>query len=232
MRTKLVAATALMALALASPSLAQNNGYYRHHHRHNRSTTAYQQGNGYQQGTQGTWNASNANRYGVTIPAGTPINVRLNTNIATDDAHAGDPWSGTVSQSVVAGDRVMIPAGSPVEGVIANVSQGTHSDPAQLDLAVRTVTVDGQTRSMTADTDPIVGGSSRAKKLGAVAGGAAAGALLGHTVARGNHGTLIGGLIGGAAGYGLTRNAFRTLQLKPGTVVTFTTREGMVARRY
>ena len=206
MRPKMLAVAALMTLALASPSLAGGN----HHGK--------------------AWGYRNNGRT-ATLPAGTTINVRLDTKLSTDDIQPGDRWTGTVTQSVGTGDRIMIPAGSPVEGVVASVAQGTHSTPAQLDLAVREVTVDGQTRLLNADTPPIVGGTSRAKKLGAVAGGAAAGALLGHTVAKGKHGTLIGGLVGGAAGYGLSRHAFRTLQLKPGTVVTFTTREGMVARR-
>ena len=85
--------------------------------------------------------------------------------------------------------------------------------------------------SMNAVTEPIVAGSNRAKKIGIVAGSAAAGALLGHAVARGSHGALIGGVLGGAAGYGLSRNALRTMQLKPGTVLTFTTRSDVLAYR-
>jgi hypothetical protein len=92
------------------------------------------------------------------------------------------------------------------------------------------VTVDGRSYALTADTEPIVAGSKRAKKIGAIAGGAAVGGLIGGA-AGGKKGALIGGLLGGAAGYGLTRNALRTLQLKPGTVVDFTTRQELVARR-
>ena len=165
------------------------------------------------------------------VPAGSPIAVRLDSKISTEDASRGDTWTGTVSQDVVSDGRVMIPAGSPVTGMVTSAVQGTHSTRPQIGLAVRRITVDGRSMSVNADTEPIVAGSDRAKKLGAVAAGAAAGALLGHTVAKDKHGTLIGGLLGGAASYGLTRHAFRTMQLKPGTVVTFTTRSGMVAYR-
>ena len=165
------------------------------------------------------------------VPAGTTLQVRLDSKLSTDDNQQGDTWSGTVAQSVTSGDRVMIPAGTPVSGVITMSQQGTHSTQAQMDLAVRTVEVDGRVRTVNANTEPIVAGSHRAKKLGAIAGGAAVGALIGHGVAKDKHGTLIGGILGGAAGYGLTRHAFRTLVIKEGTVVGFTTNEDVAMRR-
>ena len=159
------------------------------------------------------------------------MNVRLDTQVSTENAQSGDTWSGTVSQSVIAGNRVVIPAGTPVEGVVTSSTQGTHDNRPEMSLAIRGVTVDGRTQAVNAVTEPIVAGSNRAKKLGVIAGGAAAGALLGHAVARGEHGTLIGGILGGAAGYGLSRHALRTMQLKPGTVLTFTTRGDVLAYR-
>lgn len=170
---------------------------------------------------RGGWNRSSA-----MIPAGSTINVRLDSQISTEDANSGDSWSGTVTQSTGT-----IPAGSPASGVVTTAVQGTHSTRPQLGLALRQVTVNGRTYSMDADTPVIIAGTQRAKKLGAIAGGAAVGALVGHSVAKGSHGTLIGGIVGGAAGYGLTRHALRTLQLKPGTVVSFTTRSDVLARR-
>jgi len=185
-----------------------------------------------------THDASAQNRWrryrngSAAVAAGATLNVRLDSQISTEDAHNGDTWTGHVTNDVTANDgRVAIPAGSPVTGVVTDAEQGTHSTPAQLDLSVRSVTVNGRTMDLNADAPEVVAGSQRAHKIGAIAGGAAVGALLGHTVAKNNHGTLIGGLVGGAAGYGLTRHAFRTLQLKPGTVMTFTTREQMMARR-
>ena len=186
------------------------------------TSTSAQSNGGYQRGYS---------RSSAVVGAGTSINVRLDSKISSESAHRGDSWTGTVTQNVYSGNQVVIPAGTPVTGVVTTAAQGTHSTRAQIGLAVRRVEMNGQTRTMYADTPPIVAGSSRAKKIGAIAGGAAVGALLGHTVARGNHGTLIGGLVGGAAGYGLTRNALRTLELKPGTEVSFTTRQDVAVRR-
>jgi hypothetical protein len=167
----------------------------------------------------------------VVIPSGTTLHVRLDSKISTENNQRGDSWNGTVSQSVVSNGQVVIPAGSPVTGVVTSAAQGTHESKPQLGLAVRRVNVNGESRVMNADTPVIVAGSRRAKKIGAIVGGAAAGALLGHVVTKSKKGALIGGVAGGAAGYGLTRHALRTLQLKPGTVVTFTTRGDLVARR-
>ena len=174
---------------------------------------------------RGTWYRSTS-----TVPAGSSINVQLNSKISTDSNQPGDTWTGTVTQSVYAGNRVVIPAGSPVTGVISGLTQGTHQTRPQLSLALREVNANGQTYALNADTQPIVAGTNRARKLGVIAGSAAVGALVGHTVAKDKHGTLIGGLLGGAAGYGVSRNAMRTMQLKPGTVLTFTSRQQMAVR--
>ena len=143
---------------------------------------------------------------------------------------SGDRWSGTLSQPVMRRNRVMIPAGTAVEGIVTQSIQGDHHNPAQVALAVRAVDVDGQYRQVNATSENIVAGSKTANKVGAIAIGAAAGALLGHAVSE-RHGGLIGGLLGGAAGYGATRHAYRTLVLKPGTELVFTTTEDLVASR-
>ena len=79
--------------------------------------------------------------YGAGIPQGTTLEVRLDSKISTDDMHSGDGWTGTVNQPVMAGGRVMIPAGSPVRGVITSSAQGTHTTRASVALAVRQVQV-------------------------------------------------------------------------------------------
>jgi uncharacterized protein YcfJ len=164
-------------------------------------------------------------RANTLVESGTPVTVRLDTKISTENAKNGDPWTGTVTEAVGG-----IPAGSTVTGVVTDVAQGTHETPARLALAVRNVTVDGQQRSMRADTEPIIAGSHRAKKIGAIAGGAVVGGLVGHAVG-GKVGTIIGGVAGGYGAERLTRHAMRTMQLKEGTVLTFTTREDVLARR-
>lgn len=164
------------------------------------------------------------------LRAGTTMNVRLDSKISTDDNHAGDTWSGTVTQDVYARGRTVIPAGSRVTGQVTNSVQGDHHTRPSLDLQVTSVEVNGYERSISASTPTIVAGSKRAKKIGAIALGVAGGAALGGVVG-GKKGAVIGGLLGGGTSYGLTRHALRTMQLKPGTEIEFTINQN-VAMRY
>ena len=166
----------------------------------------------------------------VVIPAGTTLNVRLDNDISTKDARSGDGWTGTVTNSVIADNEVVIPSGSAVEGVVVSSQQGTHNTRPSIALAVRRVMVNGSYRTVNAQTEPIVAGTNRAKKIGAIVGGAAVGALVGNAVG-GKKSTIIGGLLGGAAGYGLTRGALRTMKLESGTTLSFQTRNDVVAYR-
>jgi len=168
--------------------------------------------------------------YGMTLRAGTNVDVRLDSRIETDEAEQGQTWTGSIAHDVFAGGRVVLPEGSRVEGVITMVENGTHETRPQIALAVREVGVNGNWVRMNAETETIVGDSKRAKKIGAVVGGAAVGGLVGHAIG-GDKGGIIGGLLGGAAGYGATRHAFRSMVLKPGTVITFTVSQDMTAYR-
>src|SRR6185503_16902309 len=152
-------------------------------------------------------------RTAAMVEAGTAFNVRLDTKISTDENPTGSAWTGTLDQAVGS-----IPAGSPVSGVVSSSSQGTHSARARLVLAVREVTMNGQTYAMNATTQPIIAGTKTATKAGAIVGGALVGGLVGKAIS-GRTGAIVGGVAGAGAGYGLTRNALRTMQLKPGTLL-------------
>jgi hypothetical protein len=164
------------------------------------------------------------------LRAGTTMIVRLDTKISTDDNHSGDPWSGTVTHDVVSSrGRIVIPAGSHVSGEVTRSVQGDHNTRPSLDLAVQSVEVNGYSRPLSANTPTIVAGSKRAKKIGAIALGAAGGAVLGGAIG-GKKGAVIGGLLGGGTSYGLTRHALRTMQLKEGTEIDFTIDQSVAMR--
>lgn len=160
---------------------------------------------------------------GITVAAGTAISIAVNTQITSETANVGDTWTGSVKEAVIVGDRVVIPAGSTVNGVITASKPAQKGDRAMLDLAVTSVNANGKTIDVDASTEEIVAGSTRARNLGAVAGAAAAGALVGKAVGGGGKGALIGGLIGGAAaGAGVAASKGYQVVLKEGTEMTFT----------
>jgi hypothetical protein len=159
---------------------------------------------------------------GVTLAAGTPIEVTVSSAISSETANVGDSWTGEVKDNIIVGNTVVVPAGSTVTGVVNTVVPAKRGDNATLDIAVRSISINGTSHAISAGTEPIVAGSTRARNLGAIAGGAAAGALIGRAVG-GGKGTLIGGLIGGAAaGAGVAKSKGYQVVLKQGTVMTFT----------
>ena len=168
---------------------------------------------------------------GVTIPAGTGIKVAVNAKISSETAQQGEAWEGTVKAPIIIGDRVAIPDGAIVHGVVAGVLPAEKGSRAMLLLAVRSVDIDGVNYSVGATTDSIIAGSTRARNVGAVAGGAAAGALIGKAVGGGGKGALIGGLIGGAATAGAVAGTKGyQVVVQEGSEMTFTTREAEVVK--
>jgi len=155
------------------------------------------------------------------IPAGTSMEVRLGSTISSEHAKQGTAWSGTILAPVLVGDEVVIPAGSTVKGVVSGVRPAGRGSRAMLDLTVENVVVDGAARDVRADMEEVVAGSTRARNLGAIAGGAAAGALIGKAVGGDNKDAAIGGVIGGAAATGAVAGSKGyQVALKEGTSLT------------
>jgi hypothetical protein len=162
---------------------------------------------------------------GVTVESGTPLNISVANQISSESANVGDTWSGELKDNVVVGDRVVFPAGSVVSGTITEAVPAQKGSLAKLGLEVNSITVNGTRHAISASTEPIEAGSPRARNLGAVAGAAGAGALIGHAVG-GGKGALIGGLLGaGAAGVGVAKSKGYQVVLKEGTAMTFTVKQ-------
>jgi hypothetical protein len=169
---------------------------------------------------------------GVTMAAGTSLKVDVTAAISSESAQTGDAWSGTIKDNVIVGDRVVIPAGAVVNGVVRASTPAKKGDRAMLLLGVTSVNVDGKDISVSGSTDSIIAGSTRARNLGAVAGGAAAGALLGRAIGGSGKGGLIGGLIGAAGTAAVVANTKGyQVAIKPGTEITFTTDHTVTVHR-
>jgi len=176
--------------------------------------------------------AAPAESPGVSVPSGTALAVTVNTKLSTETAHAGDPWTGVVKDNVIVGDKVVIPAGSVVNGTISEAKPAKSGDRATLALAVGSIAVDGKSYAVNAGTEPIIAGSTRARNLGAIGTGAVAGALIGRAVGGSGKGALIGGLIGGAAAGGaVAKSQGYQVVLKEGTELTFTTSQSVAIKR-
>jgi len=68
--------------------------------------------------------ASVANRLQLTIPSGTKVPLALKQSISTKNAREGDAVYAVTTFPVVFNDRILIPAGTYVQGRISNVKRG------------------------------------------------------------------------------------------------------------
>lgn len=158
---------------------------------------------------------------GVEVPAGTAIAVTMNTAITSETAQPGDAWSGTVKEPLIIGTAAPIPAGSVVHGVVRAAKPAEKGDRAMLLLAITSVEVNGKSHELDATADSLIAGSTRARNVGAVAGGAAAGAILGKAIG-GNKGALIGGVLGaGGTAAAVSKTKGYQSTVKEGQDLTF-----------
>jgi len=140
------------------------------------------------------------------VGAGTTMDIAAADTISSRTAKVGDPFSARVVEDIKnAAGKVVIPAGSVVNGKIADVKPAPNPNtPGTLTLSVSSITVRGTSYSIEASVDSLETihkgrgvTSGDAAKVGA---GAAAGAILGRVLGGNKKGTIIGGIVGGAAG--------------------------------
>jgi hypothetical protein len=135
-----------------------------------------------------------------TVPAGSPIVVTLDQSVSSKDARVGDKVAASVARDVVIGGRTVIPQGSPASVHVASVrASGRLKTPANLYLRLDTITVRGESYSVSTH---YAGGSAKSHKkrnVVAIGGGTAAGAVIGG-LAGGGTGAAIGAAAGAGAG--------------------------------
>ena len=164
------------------------------------------------------------------LTSGTVLNVTLGSTINSETASVGDSWQGTLTDNVQVQNGDMIAAGSNVRGVVTAVVPAKRGSRAMLDLSVRGITANGRDQALTANGESVIAGSTRARNLGAIAGGVAAGALIGKAVGDGKNAT-VGGIIGGVAATGVVAGSKGyQVVLKPGTVMSFTVNQSVAMR--
>jgi hypothetical protein len=164
---------------------------------------------------------------GTEIPAGTEFAVRANEMI--DTKQAGGVYRAEVAQTIQdATGKTLVPAGSPAELTVVESSSGGAVGTRQIELAIRSVTVNGkqyqiQTQNRSEGGPAGLGTNRRTAEM--VGGGAAIGALIG-AIAGGGKGAAAGaavGAAGGAATQVLTRGD--TVKIPAETVMNFRTKE-------
>jgi hypothetical protein len=138
----------------------------------------------------------------ITIPAGTPIGVRLQNSISSASANSGDHFDAVIDEDVVVDGHVAIPKGANATGrVVTAKNSGRLHNPGYLRLVLDSVSVNGKDVPVQTSSIFAQGGSHKNRNLVMIGGGTAAGALIGG-LAAGPKGALIGSAIGAGAGTG------------------------------
>ena len=158
----------------------------------------------------------------ITIPANTPIQVRLEQSIATNRASAGDPFYARVASPVVVRGKTVIPKGASVKGrVISLQESGRLKGVPEIHLALASVRIDGNDYDLHSNTFARYGQNHNKRNLVMIGGGGGGGALLGGLLG-GGKGALIGAPIGAGAGTaGAALTGKKDIVMPAETAVTF-----------
>ena len=159
----------------------------------------------------------------VTVPPGTTLSLKLQTDVASDTSKAEDKVRATLNKPLVVDGTTAVPAGAEVLGSVLTAQEsgrvkGRAAVAFQFEhLHAWKESYDIQTARIAREAEATKG--EDAKKIGI---GAGAGAAIG-AIAGGKKGAGIGALVGGGAGTGVVMaTKGEEVRLAAGTVVSTT----------
>lgn len=157
----------------------------------------------------------------VTVPSGTPINVRLSQDIDADVSQAGHVFKAVVDDPVMLGGTIVIPRGAQAMVQAVKVEQsGKMKGSDKISLKLNGIKFGGMVYDVTTayvETKGKGEGSKTAKKVG---GGAGLGAIVGG-IAGGGKGAAIGAAVGAVGGTAIAAGGEEHLKIPAETRLTF-----------
>jgi len=165
----------------------------------------------------------------VTMPANTPINVRLVDSIDTDVQLTGAAFRAALIDPIVVSGHTLFPRGAMVKGVLNNVVEsGRLKTPAEVSFSI-TAIQDVNERWTDVATNMITEtkGTHTDREVAMIGGGAIVGGIIGKIIDR-KGSTEIGVAAGAAAGTGLAAaTGKQDIFYGPGTEITFYSSQAM-----
>ena len=158
----------------------------------------------------------NSSQRGV-VPVGQEMDLRLQTALSSSTATREQRFQATTAVDLMQGDRVLIPAGSTVRGVVSNVEKAGNIDrTGSLSLAFDQIVVNGREYPLRAMATQVFesGGIREEGRTVGTAGavGAVVGGILG-----GLKGALLGAIVGSGGVIAATEG--KDVELEPGTIL-------------
>src|SRR5262245_13003288 len=151
------------------------------------------------------------------IPEGTELDIRLQDRLSSKDNVVEDRFRATTAVDLTMGDRMLIPAGSEVRGVISSVEKAGRLDrKAEMTLSFDQITVNGRDYPIQATVIDAIEGEGIKGDIGKIAAGSGVGAIIGGILG-GAKGAIAGILIGGGGIAAATPG--KDIELEPGTIL-------------
>lgn len=159
----------------------------------------------------------------ITLPSGTAIRVRLDTDLGSKISQPGDSFSATVADDVRKDGAIVVPKGARAEGTVIDAKPlGRFKGGALLSIKLERIhTKWGSYPVATSSISRAEKGKGK-RSAGFIGGGAGLGALIGG-IAGGGKGAAIGALAGGGAGTaGTAFTGNKQIVLPAESLLTFT----------
>ena len=177
------------------------------------------------------------NKNDIVVPAGTKIPIQLKQGVSSKNARAGDAIFAETTFPVALNNRMVIPAGTYIQGVVSEVRRGGHiKGRAEVLMHFRTmifhngytVTLPGavdsapdtQNAKIKDQEGTIQADGQRGQRAGTIATTAGTGAVIGGLGTASAKGALVGGAAGAAVGtvIGMLGRG-NDVRLEPGTTL-------------
>jgi hypothetical protein len=104
----------------------------------------------------------------VDVPAGTEINVTLGEPIETGKSKTGELFNGTLAKPVLAGSRLVSPAGIPLRGQLTDVYLADDGQSAEISLSLLEIMLNNRWFSLQADLLTVRADESGTENLAAL----------------------------------------------------------------
>jgi hypothetical protein len=165
----------------------------------------------------GSSNTTASRGSGLEVPAGTEFDVRLNQTLSSATNLVEDRFEATTLVDLKENDRVLVPAGSVMRGVVSSVTKaGRIERTGKMTVAFDQITIGRQAHPIRATVTQALESEGVRGEAGKIGAGAGVGAIIGGILG-GLKGAIAGILIGGGGTIAATEG--KDVELPAGTVL-------------